>query len=98
MTDQERFMALRQRLFKMIEKAVKEYSHHKSYEGALEVAVCYPNYFEDSDSPEYVCIRLDCYVLGWGRHYKFDGNTFAEALDRFEATLDEFEAELEGEE
>ena len=86
-------MALRQRLFKMIEKSLKEDPICKSYEGALEVAFVYPNYFEQADAVEYVCIRLDCYVLGWGRHYMFKGETFAEALDEFEKTLDEFESE-----
>lgn len=101
MTDQEKFMALRQRLFKMIEKALIDSGGHcKNYEGELDVEFCYPNYFED-DKPPLVCITLHCYLLGWTRHYKFEGETFAEALNNFEETLDKFEemlGELESEE
>lgn len=92
MTNEERIVALRARLFKMIEKAIAEDPHHKSYEGAISIEL--PNYFEDG-SMGFYDINLDCYVLGWQRHYTVSGKTFAEALDKFEKLLDEFECEVE---
>lgn len=92
MSNEERLMTLRARLFKMIEKAIAEEPHHKSYEGAISIEL--PNYFEDGNIGFY-SINLDCYVLGWQRHYTVSGKTFAEALDKFEKLLDEFESEGE---
>ncbi len=87
MANEERLMTLRARLFKMIEKAIAEDPHHKSYEGAISIEL--PNYFEDGNFGFY-SINLDCYVLGWQRHYTVSGKTFTEALDKFEKLLDEF--------
>ena len=83
MTNSERFAALRKRVFAMIEKELDEDSYHKSYEGAIDVTLSYPNYFEESDTPG-ADITLHCYILVNGRHITFSGNSMAEALDRFE--------------
>lgn len=93
----ERFLADRKRLFRMIQKALEEDGMCKSYEGALEVRSEWPDYFDDdtstAESATYHCITLHCYVLGPARHYDFCGKTFGEALQKFEAALDEWEME-----
>ena len=82
MTNSERF-ALRKRVFAMIEKELAEDSYCKSYEGAIDVMLSYPNYFEESDTPS-VDITLHCYILVNGRHITFSGSNMEQALDRFE--------------
>jgi len=88
------FNSLRKRVFAMIEKELAIGDCCKSYEGAIEVAVEYPNYFEDEKAekaPCWYCITLHCYVIGCGRHYDFKGKTFTEALNKFESQIDQWE-------
>ena len=90
MTNKQRFIALRRRLFRMIRQELERDDHCKSYEGCLEVMTEYPNYFEDNEAemgPSYVKITLHCYVLGPHRHYDFEGKTMGEALDKLEETI-----------
>ena len=86
-----RFDRLRDRVFKLIEKALKDSDGCcKSYEGAIDLTISYPNYFEDEEEPS-VHIELHCYLLVSGRHITFGGETMAKALDRFEAWIKERE-------
>ena len=96
----DRFNSIRKRVFAMIEKELAEDCCCKSYEGAIEVTAEYPNYFEDEkaiSSPCWCCITLHCYVLGAARHYDFTGKTFAEALNKFEAQIVQWEARYKNE-
>ena len=106
MTSKERFDDLRRRLWDLL-YAVDFSDGCKSYEGALEVHVEYPDYFfclvnnEDKPqipSPSYYCITLHCYVLGPARHYEFKGKTFCEALDGFEKWISNEENRKDDEE
>ena len=62
---QERFNALRKRLFDAIAIELKaDDGYCKSYEGSLEWIIEYPNYFEDClaiREPLYT-LKLHCYV------------------------------------
>ena len=90
MTNKQRFIALRCRLFRMIRQELERDDHCKSYEGCLEVMTEYPDYFQDPEAEQgaaYVKITLHCYVLGPHRHYDFEGKTMAEALDKLEETI-----------
>ena len=94
MTDKQRFIALRCRLFKMIHQELKRDPCCKSYEGSLEINVTYPDYFEDEEAesgPDYCYITLHCYVLGPTRHYDFKGKTMKEALDKMDEALTRWE-------
>lgn len=71
----KRFLALRSDLFEAIERALKQDSHCKGYEGQL--AIHWPNYFDDGYT-----ITLDCCVVGPSRHYAWSGKSFSEALDK----------------
>jgi hypothetical protein len=92
----KRFDKCRERLWKLLSNV--DFSDGcKSYEGAITVELEYPNYFESPDalpSPDHVRIHLDCYVLGWTRHYDFDGVNMSDAISRFEQWLDEQEDEM----
>lgn len=85
----KRFFELRGRLFDLIRKVDDGY--HKSYEGALDVMLSFPNIYESDGNPEceWLCwIELGCYLLiEDGRHKKFHGETFDECLDQFEEWL-----------
>lgn len=88
--DALRFDSLRNRVFRMIGKELEEDSYCKSYEGAIDIEISYPNYFEE-EKPVIFIITLHCYILVNGRHQNFYGNTFREALDRFEEWIKEKE-------
>ena len=86
-----RFDNLRQRTAKAIARALEIDPVHKSYEGTWEVLMSYPDYFEDAFGcalPDFVEIRLYCYVLGPHRHYEWKGPTFLDALRKAEAEVD----------
>ena len=87
-----RFDRLRDRVFKLIEKELEDDDGgcHKSYEGAIDLTISYPNYFEQENEP-YCQIELHCYLLINGRHITFDGETMKDALDGFEAWIKERE-------
>lgn len=95
-TDDEwqRFFAIKEKLFNAIARHLEEDLHHKSYEGAFEIAIQFPNYFHTSDAfpntPEFCVIRLDCYVIGPSRHYEWSGVTMTGALNRCEADIDQW--------
>lgn len=83
----KRFYGLRKKVFSLIEKVDDGY--HKSYEGAIDVRICFDNIYE-ADSVEdisFIEIELHCYLLINGRHISWDGRTFTEALDKFEDWL-----------
>ena len=83
----ERFYRLRQRVFNLIKEVDDGY--HKSYEGAIDVRICFDNIYEADNIKDvsFVEIELHCYLLVNGRHILWDGRTFAEALDKFEDWL-----------
>ena len=95
---QERFNALRKRLFDAIAIELKaDDGYCKSYEGSLEWIIEYPNYFEDClaiREPLYT-LKLHCYVVGPARHYDFPGKTIKVVLDKFEMWLNAYTAEPE---
>jgi len=88
----ERFYGLRQRVFDLIRKIDDGY--HKSYEGAVDVRICFDNIFEADSVRDvsFVEIELHCYLLVNGRHITFDGKTFRQALDKFEAWISHIES------
>lgn len=98
----ERFYQLRSRLFRIIE-AVDE-GYHKSYEGALELNICFPNIYEADykprSDPECYILTLHCYLLVNGRHETYRGSTLTRCLDKLEKDLNRWTAEWkeEGEE
>ena len=87
----ERFRRLRKVVMKAIEEQPADDPCCKSYEGAFEWTVCYPNYFDDetgdSGADHYV-LTLHCYVLGPARHYDWRGKTMDEVLDKAEKDID----------
>lgn len=91
----DRFLSLRKRLFRMIEYELNEDCLCKSYEGCLEITYEFPNYFEDWNAiaarPNFVMIKLHCYVVGPDRHYDWTGESLTEALNKFEKTIETWE-------
>jgi hypothetical protein len=99
--EKERFLTLRKKLFEAIGIELAEDNGCKSYEGALEVTLCFPNYFEDEYCDEGVIlyvIELHCYVLGPSRHYRWDGRSFDVALRKAERDIYSWigEAKMDG--
>ena len=90
MTAKERFFELRKKVMKAIERELDSDPHCKSYEGAFEWTVCYPNYFEDDAGDmgaTHFVLTLHCYVLGPARHYDWHGKTMEEVLDKAEKDI-----------
>ena len=85
--EKARFDALR----KMVMDAIAEDCEWgKSYEGAFEWVVCYPDYWDDPEAkkgPDLYVLKLHCYLLGPARHYEWDGETRTEALDKAEKEI-----------
>lgn len=98
----KRFLALRRRVMAAIKKALEIDPGCKSYEGAMELLIEYPNYFElnesEEDTPNWYEIRLHCYVLGPARHYEWIGRTLNEALDKAEKEISMWIAVVEDDE
>lgn len=88
----KRFFELRQRIFADIKKELEEDGHCKSYEGALTISQEFPCYFDQDKDPYYV-IELHCYVIGPSRHYKFNGKTLNECIDKLENSWNEWTRE-----
>ena len=88
----DRFYSLRQRVFNII-KDIDE-GYHKSYEGAVDVRICFNNVYEAKDVKDVssVEIELHCYLMVNGRHITWYGKTFTEALDKFECWVDDHES------
>jgi hypothetical protein len=87
-----RFLDLRQRLFKAIKETIEDPdATWKSYEGALYIEYCLPNYFEELDEkPAKWIIHLSCYLIGPTRGSDWEGETFEDALDQAEADINEW--------
>ena len=87
----DRFYRLRQRVFDLIRE--EDDGYHKSYEGAMDVRICFDSIFEADNVRDvsFVEIELHCYLLVNGRHISWDGNTFTQALDKFEDWVKETE-------
>lgn len=83
----ERFYRLRERVFDLIREVDDGY--HKSYEGAVDVRICFDNIYEADDVRDvsFIEIELHCYLLVNGRHISFNGHSFKEAMDKFEDWL-----------
>ena len=81
------FQAFRQKVFGYIEKQLQVDGHHKSYEGAIDLSYCYPNYFEQ-DRGVMVVIELHCYLIGPTRHYKWYGDSVVKCLLEANKDLD----------
>lgn len=95
----ERFYALRTRLFELIQ-AVDD-GYHKSYEGAVDLTISFPDVFESEYNakfpPEYYTLTVHCYLLINGRHKDFEGETFTKCLNQFEKALADWAKEWEDE-
>ena len=91
----DRFYKLRQRVFDLIEK--EDDGYHKSYEGAIDIRVCFNSIYEVEDVYDiaYYEIELHCYLLVNGRHITFHGKTFKEALDSFAVWVQHTEDQYE---
>lgn len=95
MTTKEHFNQCRRRLWDLLTDTDFSYGC-KRYEGLIEVLQSYPTYFDSPDdlpAPEKVTIRLYCYVLGGHRQYDFTGNTFPQAIMKFDKWLTKIETE-----
>lgn len=82
-----RITRAQQRLYRCIEDELRRDGHHKSYEGAVEVTMSLPNYFEQHQGITWL-VEFHCYVLCNGRHETWHGKTLAEAVAQFEAWSD----------
>lgn len=89
-----RFVELRDELFTAIKDALAGDGHCKSYEGAFTVRL--PNYHEQDDQGAWQ-IALDCYVIGPNRHYYWNGDSFADALQQAEKDIRKWIAEFRDE-
>lgn len=72
----EKFYEIRSMVNKYLEKALKVYESHKSYEGSWDLKIEFPNYFESNDpnsGPSFIQLTLHCYLLVDGRHYTWSG-------------------------
>lgn len=78
-----RLMALREKLFGAIKRALAVDGHCKSYEGAFSVCKRLPSYFNDPVPNPYY-IELHCYVIGPSCHYAWEGRTLLEAVEKAE--------------
>ena len=81
-----RLARMQERIYRCIEDELREDSHHKSYEGAMDVTLSLPNIFEREKPPEWT-IGLHAYVLDGmdGRHDHWSGRTIDEAIAVAEA-------------
>lgn len=87
----QRFQRLRKLVMLAIKAKLDEDPYCKSYEGTFEWCVSFPSYFEDEEGTQeadFCILRLHCYVLGPGRHYKWYGATPEEALNRAEKEIE----------
>jgi len=82
--DWDRFMRLRQRLFKAIKECLEIDGHYKSYEGRFDIDYSLPNYFEDGEREPQGSIHLACYLIGPNRGEDWYGKTFHDVLLRME--------------
>ena len=90
MDAKKRFLELRKKVMKAIDRELRSGPCCKSYEGAFEWTVCYPNYFDDDSGnmgATYFVLTLHCYVLGPSRHYDWHGKTMDEVLDKAEKDI-----------
>jgi len=88
--DWDRFMRLRERLFKAIKECLEIDSHCKSYEGRLDVELSLPNYFEEGEQEPTWGIHLACYLIGPSRGEDWYGKSFRETLLRAEKDVIEW--------
>lgn len=90
----QRFYALRKRVLDAIASMLEDGSgeHHKSYEGAMELRLEWPEFFVPNPytaEPEATVV-LHCYLLGPGRHFEWHDTTLQAALDRAERDIEEW--------
>ena len=79
--DWDRFLRLRERLFKAIKECLEVDNYCKSYEGRFDIELSLPNYFEaeEEHGPTW-SIHIACYLVGPSRGEDWYGKTFREAL------------------
>lgn len=82
--EMDRFLCIRTKIFDLIDKAIEQDGHHKSYEGTMSIH--FPNRFEDTTGN--LRIELLCYLLGSGRRHEWEGKTLTEALDKMTVDVD----------
>lgn len=89
----ERLSSLRAKVADAIRRELEIDGYCKSYEGTWELMISFPNYFDDylgTAKPDFYRITLHCYVLGPGRHYDWDGNSWDVCLDRCEKDIEKW--------
>lgn len=89
MNRHERLLAFRKAVFCKIAQCLEIDSHHKSYEGTIEVMQHWPDYFSTYEEEPTWSVTLHCYLLCVGRHQTWEGKTLDECLDQAEAWLEE---------
>lgn len=78
----EDFLALRRELFDHFDNGGMP-MEHKSYEGAFDLVVAFPGYFDEcvpTNEPDFYQIKLHCYVMGPARHYFWESTSLKEAV------------------
>ena len=88
----ERLFAYRQRLFKAIENQLALDGCCKSVEGAVSVHM--PDHFTERDEQPQWVVEVYVYVLGPSRNYSFSGSNLDECLDKADAALADWEADI----
>ena len=82
------FRDLQQRVYRLVEFVDEGY--HKSYEGAIDVTLCFPSIYTRDEEPD--CrITLHSYLLIAGRHMDFYSQSFGGALRQLEKWVKEKE-------
>ena len=85
--DWNRFLRLRERLFKAIKESLEIDGHCKSYEGRFDIEVSLPNYFEEGEREPLWCLHLACYLIGPRRGEDWYGDSFHSILKSAEKDL-----------
>jgi len=85
--DWNRFLRLRECLFKAIGESLEIGGHCKSYEGRFDIEVSLPNYFEGDEKKPMWCLHLACYLIGSHRGVDWYGESFHSVLKSAEKDL-----------
>lgn len=89
----EEFCKLKELVNSCIEEYLKEDCGHKSYEGAWDVFLQFPDYFtgeHEGFSPIYVRLDLHCYILCPERHYAWEGKDWKVVIKEAKKDIQEW--------
>ena len=85
-----RFLELRQRLFKALKECLEVDEYCKPYEGGFDVEYSLPNYFDEGERNPVWRIHLSCYLVGPSRGTDWHGETFGDALFKMEQDVNQW--------